>query len=82
VIVIEPVPERFPNNDAERDTWIADLRALALAQPLTAGIGDFLFHRRFPVDIRHNAKIFREQLAVWAESVLEPPAAATRSART
>ena len=25
-----------------------------------------LFHPSFPVDIRHNSKIFREKLAVWA----------------
>jgi hypothetical protein len=25
-----------------------------------------LFHKSFPVDIRHNAKIFREKLALWA----------------
>ena len=25
-----------------------------------------LYHPSFPVDIRHNAKIFREKLAVWA----------------
>ena len=29
-----------------------------------------LFHDAFPVDIRHNAKIFREKLAVWAEGRL------------
>ncbi len=33
---------------------------------ITATISEFLFHRSFPVDIRHNAKIGREQLAVWA----------------
>jgi olefin beta-lactone synthetase len=33
----------------------------------TAQIGDILFHPSFPVDIRHNAKIFREKLAIWAE---------------
>ena len=27
----------------------------------------FLLHPSFPVDIRHNAKIFREKLARWAE---------------
>jgi len=27
----------------------------------------FLFHRRFPVDVRHNAKIRREELKRWAE---------------
>jgi hypothetical protein len=30
----------------------------------------FLRHPRFPVDIRHNAKIGREKLALWAERQL------------
>jgi hypothetical protein len=25
-----------------------------------------LYHKEFPVDVRHNAKIFREKLALWA----------------
>jgi hypothetical protein len=33
---------------------------------MTAAISRFMFHPSFPVDIRHNAKIFREQLADWA----------------
>ncbi len=45
----------------------AQLRALALAHPHTAGIVDFLCHPGFPVDIRHNAKIGREKLAGWAK---------------
>ena len=32
----------------------------------TAGIDRFRIHPGFPVDIRHNAKIFREKLALWA----------------
>lgn len=32
----------------------------------TRAIQTILFHDRFPVDIRHNSKIFREKLAVWA----------------
>lgn len=32
----------------------------------TKSITRFLEHPKFPVDIRHNAKIFREKLAVWA----------------
>lgn len=32
----------------------------------TRSIQTILFHRAFPVDIRHNSKIFREKLAVWA----------------
>jgi len=37
------------------------------ANDLTRSIRTVLFHRSFPVDIRHNSKIFREKLAVWAE---------------
>ena len=36
----------------------------------TARIHHFLHHPGFPVDIRHNAKIGREKLAVWAKSQL------------
>ena len=44
----------------------AELRALGAAHATTAGIDTFLRHPAFPVDIRHNAKIGREKLAVWA----------------
>jgi len=43
-----------------------DLLDLAEANPLTQNIQHILFHKSFPVDIRHNSKIFREKLAVWA----------------
>lgn len=46
---------------------IADLRVIAARFPHTARIERFLIHPAFPVDIRHNAKIFREKLAVWAQ---------------
>ena len=32
----------------------------------TGSVHHFLFHDSFPVDIRHNAKIGREKLALWA----------------
>ena len=32
----------------------------------TRSINTILFHPSFPVDIRHNSKIFREKLATWA----------------
>jgi acyl-CoA synthetase (AMP-forming)/AMP-acid ligase II len=40
----------------------------------TRSIGVFLMYDRlgFPVDVRHNAKIFREKLAVWADKRLGP----------
>ena len=49
-----------------REKLLDDIRQLATGSPLTAGISDFLVHPGFPVDIRHNVKIFREKLAVWA----------------
>ncbi len=68
VIVVEP---KGPVADQER--LFAELRQLALANPLTEQIEHFLIHRSFPVDIRHNAKIFREQLAAWAAKRLQLP---------
>ncbi len=44
-----------------------ELFELGAANDLTKDIKTILFHPKFPVDIRHNAKIFREKLAVWAE---------------
>ncbi len=43
-----------------------ELLELGSRYPHTADIGTILFHPAFPVDIRHNAKIFREKLALWA----------------
>jgi olefin beta-lactone synthetase len=48
-----------------------ELLTMGQANPLTASIYDLLFHPAFPVDIRHNAKIFRERLAVWAAERLQ-----------
>ncbi|WP_282166948.1 olefin beta-lactone synthetase [Shewanella japonica] len=46
----------------------SDLLAIAEKHSLTVGISRFLIHPDFPVDVRHNAKIFREKLAVWAQA--------------
>jgi acyl-CoA synthetase (AMP-forming)/AMP-acid ligase II len=46
----------------------AALRRLALAHPATARIRRFYFRAKFPVDVRHNAKIHRLTLARWAAS--------------
>jgi hypothetical protein len=43
---------------------------LGAAHPVTAGITTVLFHRAFPVDVRHNVKISRDKLAVWAAEQL------------
>lgn len=66
VIIIEPRPGRMPQDESSKQAFLEELRTLAKSSPLTAGITDIRFHPAFPVDIRHNAKIFREKLAVWA----------------
>jgi len=66
VLVVEPEDGRFPRTQAERERFCGELRELGQASPLTRSITRILFHRSFPVDIRHNAKIRRELLATWA----------------
>ena len=70
VMIVEPHAERLPRDAASRERLLDEVRGLASANPLTADIGAFLIHPSFPVDIRHNAKIFREKLAVWAAEQL------------
>jgi acyl-CoA synthetase (AMP-forming)/AMP-acid ligase II len=55
-----------------RRTVRAELLELAARNDMTRDIRTILFHDSFPVDIRHNAKIFRERLAVWAARRVKP----------
>jgi acyl-CoA synthetase (AMP-forming)/AMP-acid ligase II len=66
VIVVEPVAGRYPRGKQERFRFQEELRRRAMAFEHTASIGHFLFHRSFPVDVRHNTKIDREALGKWA----------------
>ncbi len=59
--------ELKPNAPAStRESVKCELLALAATHKHTQSIKEILFHKAFPVDIRHNSKIFREKLAVWA----------------
>lgn len=55
----------------EQQQLFLDLGELAQQFEQTQGINRFLIHPHFPVDVRHNAKIFREKLASWAQSLLD-----------
>jgi acyl-coenzyme A synthetase/AMP-(fatty) acid ligase len=48
-----------------------ELFAIAAKHDLTKDIKTILFHKSFPVDIRHNSKIFREKLTEWAEKQIK-----------
>jgi acyl-CoA synthetase (AMP-forming)/AMP-acid ligase II len=60
------VAETAVKNSAEARTLARELRALALQHEHTAAIKVFYFLEKFPVDVRHNAKIHRLTLAKWA----------------
>ncbi|MFT5699300.1 MAG: acyl-CoA synthetase (AMP-forming)/AMP-acid ligase II [Desulforhopalus sp.] len=68
VLIVEPVKDF--NGDAKK--LIAEAAVLAKKSPVTKSIQYFLIHNNFPVDIRHNAKIFREKLSTWAQEKMYP----------
>ena len=61
LIIIECQPGSSPG-----DRLVEELKRLAEQNSLTDSIQLVLFHAGFPVDIRHNVKINREELARWA----------------
>lgn len=60
------VVETQPVGASEGRALATELQALARRHPATATIENFFFHPKFPVDVRHNAKIHRLALARWA----------------
>ncbi len=68
VLIVELDPQ-FPS---EKHLEIVEaMRTLAAEHAMTHAIDDVrIFPGKLPVDIRHNSKIFREQLAIWAEARL------------
>ncbi len=67
VLCVEPEKGGNPIDQAKLR---AELLDWAAEHPLTGAIKTLLFHPGFPVDRRHNAKIIREKLAVWAKNEL------------
>jgi acyl-CoA synthetase (AMP-forming)/AMP-acid ligase II len=64
---IEPVLVVELEADARESKGLRrELLELGAARPHTKKIRTLLFHKSLPVDIRHNSKIFREKLALWA----------------
>ena len=74
VMICEPWPEHRPVADTNRRALIDEIGQRLRDHELTKSIRSehVLLHDSLPVDIRHNSKIFREQLAVWAAEQVEP----------
>lgn len=60
----------FDEDKSELAQIAIQLSKRAAEFEVTRGITTFLEHPGFPMDVRHNAKIFREKLAVWAQGKL------------
>nr|WP_319394549.1 fatty acid CoA ligase family protein [uncultured Desulfobacter sp.] len=65
VVFVEPF-EKISNEKQ----FLEELSDLAKKSPLTAGIEYIFIEYKFPVDIRHNSKIFREKLAIKARDLI------------
>lgn len=63
--------ELYAKKPKDEERLCAELHELARANPLTRTIEIFMIFAVFPVDIRHNAKIFREKLAFWVQQRME-----------
>ena len=62
-LVIEPRAGHFPEDEAARTRFGAELRELARINPQADRVRHIVFQHALPVDVRHNAKIHRLQLA-------------------
>jgi acyl-CoA synthetase (AMP-forming)/AMP-acid ligase II len=65
-IVVEPRPGQMPRGKKTRHQFVTQLRQLGQTADHTKEIQEVLIRKSLPVDVRHNVKINREQLAVWA----------------
>ncbi len=70
VIVVELKKSRMAKSARGRQRLADELLDIGSRSELTRGVRDILFHPAFPVDFRHNAKIIREELALWAANRL------------
>lgn len=61
VLCVEPEP----GNPIGPDRLFRELREMALQYLHTRSVRRFVRVRTFPVDVRHNSKIFREKLRKW-----------------
>jgi len=71
LLCIELTDDAKNNKQFDQSALFSQLKVIALGHKQTSAISHFLLHDNFPVDIRHNAKIFREKLAAWAQAELD-----------
>jgi len=65
-LVVQLAKPKLLKDVAERNRVAREVRERLAEHPVYGDIKKVLFHKDFPVDPRHNAKIDREALAEWA----------------
>lgn len=68
LLCVELTEKAKNNKHFDESALFTELKCIAMSNKQTMAISHFLLHDNFPVDIRHNAKIFREKLAIWAQN--------------
>lgn len=63
------VVQRKADSRSREDVLARECLSLLHQVPTYAGVTRVLFHPGLPVDPRHNAKIHREELSVWAKRI-------------
>ena len=66
-LILQLVKPKLMRDMAERNRIAREVRERLSEHPIYGEVKQILFHKDFPVDPRHNAKIDREALAVWAQ---------------
>jgi acyl-CoA synthetase (AMP-forming)/AMP-acid ligase II len=67
IIVIESANLNRLKSPMALNKFKEELLECGAKTTITQSIKKILFYPKFPVDVRHNAKIFREKLSLWAE---------------
>lgn len=70
IMIAEPLPEHWPTTQDAKNNLRKEISKLLASHSKTQAVQRVLLRRKLPVDIRHNSKIFREQLKPWAEEQL------------
>ncbi|MGC9522132.1 MAG: fatty acid CoA ligase family protein [Anaerolineae bacterium] len=74
ILVVEPYESKMPQTLLEQQRLTMELLALGTEFDHTRSIKRVLIYPDvFPTDIRHNAKIQREKLAIWAATQIRQP---------
>ena len=70
VLIVECRAGQAPRGRRAKQQLFAELEQLGARVAPELRVEAYLIHPCFPVDVRHNAKIQREELKLWAESQL------------